>query len=218
MVNVVRSKVVPPCLLKENPTKYRTSEILKAFDEDFFGKCYLTEYKAPANSSEFEVDHFETQKDALHLKFEWTNLFPIKESVNKIKPKNTPIGGYLNPCDEIDDVETEIVYHYSAIDAEIIFEVKDLNKLKALNTVGLLDIIHNGRKGIELSEMRVKNLQAFINEKAVIINNLIGDWVKNKSDYELKKIAFLLSRKSAFTMLLRSMSTVKKYVPIDFLD
>lgn len=217
MVNVVRRTDIPFCLLKNNP-EYRTPEILNAFDEDFFGKCYLTEYKAPANSSEFEVDHFETQKDALHLKFEWTNLFPIKESVNKIKPKTTPIGGYLNPCDENDDVETEIVYHYSAIDAEIIFEVKDLNNIKALNTVRLLDIIHNGRKSIELSELKVKNLQALINERAVFVNELIANWNRNKSESQMKKIAKFLSRKSAFTMLLRSMGTVKKYIPIDILD
>ena len=161
MVNVVRRTDIPACLLKNNP-KYRTPEILKAFDEDFYGKCYLTEYKAPANSSEFEVDHFKTKNEASDLKFEWTNLFPIKESVNKIKPKTTPIGGYLNPCDENDDVETEIIYHYSIIDAEIVFTVKDSINKKAVNTVDLLDIIHNGRKGNGLSELKVKNLQALI--------------------------------------------------------
>ncbi|MFN0049822.1 MAG: hypothetical protein ACKVOU_11930 [Cytophagales bacterium] len=215
MINLERRKEIPASLLRQNPS-YRAADILQAFDEDFHSKCYLTEYKAPANSHFFEVDHFISQSEAPELAYEWTNLFPIYESANKIKPKKTPEGGYLNPC--YDDVESEIIYSYSSITSEITFKAKNPINTKSKNTVILLMTLHNGREN-EDSKMKAKNLQALINEKSIQVSELITNWKRDKSNEAInRKLKEMLSRKSAFTMLLRSMSIVRNNIPQSMLD
>lgn len=215
MINIERRKEIPASLLKSNPS-YREADILQAFDEDFYSKCYLTEYKAPANSYFFEVDHFIPQSEEPALTYEWTNLFPIYESANKIKPKKTPEGGYLNPC--VDDVETEIIYFYSPITGEINFRSKNPTNPKSVNTVNLLKILHHGRE-YEDSKMKAKNLQALINERAIQVSELITNWKRDQSSENLiRKLKEILSRKSAFTMLIRSMSIVRNNIPQSMLD
>ena len=161
MINVIRSQEIPASLLRANPS-YRGIDILEAFDVDFHSKCYLTESKAPANSHHFEVDHFIPQNENPNLVYEWTNLYPILEQANKIKPKSTPIGGYLDPCN--DNVETEIIYSLSRITGKINFEPRDSRNLKAVNTSNLLYFVHNGREN-EMSKQKAKNIQALINQE-----------------------------------------------------
>ena len=79
-------------------------------------------------------------------------------------------------------------------------------KIKSQNTVNLLKILHNGREGKDL-KLKAKNIQALINQKADQLSDLIIKWKTENLNENLKKqISELLSKKSAFTLLLRSMS------------
>src|SRR5690606_35693430 len=96
----------------EKPTSYRGSDLLDAFDHDFHAKCYLTEQKFE-NSWSMDIEHFTPQSERPDLVYEWNNLFPAEHYTNMIKPRITPVGGYLNPCDSNEDVEHNIVYSLS---------------------------------------------------------------------------------------------------------
>jgi hypothetical protein len=206
---------------KPDAGAYRNSDVLEAFDRDFFSKCYLTEQKFP-NSWAMDIEHFKSKNFGQfpELKYEWTNLYPCSHDANMSKPRNEPIGGYLDPSDESDDVEKEIVYTLG-FNGEANFDVLNSINEKAINTVNLLDKIHNGSDFD--SRHKKAALRFYINKKSDEVKDLIMEWLDVKGNVEdeiraSRKIKNILSRKSDFTMLLRSLSCVKKYVPNDFLD
>lgn len=206
MINVSRRQPAPASLLKKKV--YRNDEILEALHEDFLKKCYLTEFYF-SDAGLMEVDHFVTQHDdPTHVrKYDWTNLYPIHDKANKKRLKSTPVGGYLDPCDQQDDVENSIIYkvHFSG---GVSFQAKDINNLKAVNTAQLLTRVHQEFRGA-------------IKEK----HHEILDTLRER-DYALKKgeielvaekeflLRNLLSRQSSFTMLMRSITDI----PSEFFD
>lgn len=209
---------------KKNATKpdagtYRNSDLLEAFDRDFYSKCYLTEQKF-ANSYSMDIEHFKSKSIYPELKYEWTNLYPCSHDANMFKPRNEPNGGYLDPCNEADDVENEIVYTLELGD-NASFDALVESNIKAKNTAHLLNKIHNGDNYD--SEKKTAQLRLLIQKKSDEVKELIMDWLNpitvgaDKIRAE-KKLKNLLSRKSDFTMLLRSMSCVKKHIPVSFLD
>lgn len=199
---------------------YRSEDLFEAFDRDFFAKCYLTE-KRYENSWAMDVEHFKAKAFAQHpeLKYEWTNLYPADHDANMLKPRKDPEGGYLDPCAQEDDVEKEILYT-ALFGGETAFKAQDSNNLKAVNTAQLLDKIHNGSD--EASKKKTATLRQLIAKKEHDILNTIIEWQgasgeQDKFDAEtrLKK---LLSRRSSFTMLMRSLKAVRRHIPPDFLD
>lgn len=202
---------------------YRNSDLLDAFDRDFFAKCYLTE-KAFTNSYAMDIEHFKSKalSQSPELTYEWTNLYPADHDANMIKPRIDPIEGYLDPCNPNDDVEKEILYMVM-FGGESHFEAADLSNKKAINTAELLERIHNGHN--DSSKQKTANLRAEINERRNKILELILEWLgasKTKDiqkEFELRtKLKKYLSRQSSFTMLMRSMSAVRNYIPTEMLD
>ncbi|HEX8530320.1 MAG TPA: hypothetical protein VF646_09870, partial [Cytophagales bacterium] len=98
---------------------------------------------------------------------------------------------------------------------------------KARNTAELLNTLHQGRKGDQDSIQKVKQLRSLIRKKCQKVQDNICDWLHaekigdeqeaKRRKEELKK---LLSRKAAFTMIVRSMSVVKRCClpPTEFFD
>lgn len=245
MINVIRPKEVPASLQSQEirdylealanhrddpehfskpekpPAAYRNSDVLKAFDRCFFSKCYLTEQKF-ATSWVLDVEHFEPRKEKPELAYEWTNLFPCEHRANMVKPRNTPKGGYLNPCDPYDDVEVEIVYEMYPSGRGMTFKTRQLNNIKAFNTAQLLNDVHNGKNSDKDSIESTKHLKSEIKKKFDEVHYLIQKWrdaddssIKHKIENNLRN---LLSRRSSFTALLRSVPAVKLFVPKDLLD
>jgi hypothetical protein len=151
MINVKRTKTPPSSLQnqaikdyidaltnwKENPVgekptctaAYRTSDVIDAFDDCFFAKCYLTEKKF-VSAYEMDIEHFYPKNEYPELKYEWTNLFPADHDANMLKERKLPEGGYLNPCE--DDVENEIIYQLSFDVKQVFFVAKNNNSPKAV--------------------------------------------------------------------------------------
>lgn len=189
---------------------YRTDEVLEALNHAFLGKCYLTE-KVFESVNEIEIDHFLPRAERPDLKYAWTNLYASDHKANISKPKTTPPGGYLDPCNPDDDVESQIVYGLSPIDSTPIFQARDVDNLKATNTAILLSRLH-------------KDLRKAIQDKHDAIVNKMAEWGKaqkigdrqrvSELEIELKE---LLSRTSNFTMLIRSSYFVRG-LPADFFD
>lgn len=199
----------------------RKEDIFEAFDRDFYSKCYLTE-KWFFNSWAMDVEHFKSKaiNSQPELKYDWNNLFPADHDANLLKPVNEPDGGYLNPC--IDDVENEIIYHIFE-GGVTNFLAKDNNNIKARNTATLLKNIHNG-KDCE-AQKKAKTLQLLICKRHNKIKDAIIEWLgaKAKNDIKTEKqkemeLQNLLSRKNAFTMLMRSIPAVRNHIPEEFLD
>jgi hypothetical protein len=187
------------------PGSYRSMDLLDAFEDQFFAKCYLTEEKFD-DGAELEVDHFVTQNEADHLRYDWHNLFPISPLANKMRPKSTPFGGYLNPCS--DDVEAEIVYLFVPLAEIFSFEARNPSNSKAVNTAKLLDHLHNGD---QITRRSVLGLQKAITKKCLEIGEIFAAYSNPRDDQEKGEAAAKLrkyfSRTSAFTMLMRNSPT-----------
>ncbi|PWV56223.1 hypothetical protein [Chitinophaga sp. S165] len=201
------------------PGTYRSSDLLEAFDRCFHSKCYLTEQKF-LNSWCMDIEHFVSQSVDRSRRYDWTNLYPAEHRANKMKPRATPAGGYLDPCDPADDVETEILYSLGIMGEDPHFEPRDATNGKAVNTCELLNRLHNGH-----SEETIKataGLRFEIRKKYDHIKDLLIQWLgcSNpvlKHQYK-RQLEMHLSRKSSFTMLCRSMVAVLNHVPAEMLD
>lgn len=241
MINLTREETAPAsletqeikdyldalALHKENPANpkpnkraYRNADLLEAFDRCFFKKCYLTEKKFDS-SWEMDVEHFISQTEDSTLRYTWSNLFPADHDANMMKPRNTPEGGYLNPCNPNDDVEKGIFYLLTTDGTAIDFKSVDTQNTKAMNTVSLLNRLHNGHD--DNSTKKTGGLRNAIRKKTRKILSLIVKWQSLNDNPVLKEQAALelkamLSRKSSYTMFCRSMPEVIHYVPKDFLD
>lgn len=202
------------------PTTYRTSDLLEAFDNCFHSKCYLTEKKF-TNSWAMDVEHFIPQNERPDLVYDWQNLLPADHKANMMKPRATPPGGYLNPADPGDDVENGIVYSLSALGEDPRFAARNPNCDKSVNTVALLDRLHNGHDPD--SKKNTAQLRHAIHKKYIRILNKIIEWQgcedgsqeKFQAERELKDF---LSRRSSFTMLCRSIPAVRQRLPSNFFD
>tara|TARA_B100000787_G_C16178705_1_gene290506 strand:+ start:1061 stop:1807 length:747 start_codon:yes stop_codon:yes gene_type:complete len=201
------------------PVSYRNSDLLDAFDDSFHSKCYLTELKF-VNSYIMDIEHLIPQNERPDLVYEWSNLFPAEHYTNMIKPRTTPIGGYLDACEPTDNVEEAIIYTLSPYGYDPLFEPNDINCQKTKNTCDLLDRVHNGHNATTIKA--TQNLRHSIHKKYIDILLKINEWrgfpdgtqEKAQTKRELKG---LISRKNSFTMLMRSMPAVRQ-LPNDFLD
>ncbi len=201
------------------PESYRNSDLLEAFDRDFYSKCYLTEMKF-INSWEMDIEHFIPQSERPDLVYDWNNLFPAEHYSNMIKPRDTPQGGYLNPCDPNDNVETEIKYTLSSYGDDPYFEATNKDNQKAVNTSKLLDRLHNGHN--HDTEKATAGLRHAIHKKYIEILNKIIEWQRSGDGTQEKvqakrELKDLISKKSSYTMLIRSMPAVRQ-LPADFFD
>ena len=203
---------------------YRNSDLIEAFDSCFFSKCYLTEKKF-LSSYEMDIEHFlpKNFNESPELRYEWTNLYPADHDANMMKPHATPEGGYLDPCNPEDNVENEILYKLDFDGGACHFKARNNGNTKAINTANLLDILHNGHN--EMSKIKTGGLRKALFDKRDLVYKTIMNWQKAVIDhnadeaYEQEvKLKWLLSRKNSFTMLIRSTSGVRTFVPIDFLD
>lgn len=247
MINIKRSETVPESLQDAKiqtyldaltdwysdrskpqpipPINYRNWDVLEVLDIDFHSKCYLTEKRAELSVWEFEIDHFCPKDESPELRYEWTNLYPITSDANKMRQKKMPEGGYLDPCEENDDVETEILYDLDDMGEKIYFAASDESNQKAINTAKLLDELHNGTGKDKNVKQKTAGLREMIRKKYTMVNIAITEWQaamlrKDKQEINKKrnKLKDLLSRKSSFTMLIRSTSIVRNCVPNEFLD
>lgn len=188
---------------------YRTDEVLEALNQVFLGKCYLTE-KVFESVNEIEIDHFLPRVERPDLKYAWTNLYASDHKANISKPKATPPGGYLDPCNPADNVEEQILYALSMDDTPN-FQARDIGNQKAVNTAALLNRLH-------------KDLKKAIQDKHNAVLRIMAEWgmAQKHNDrqrvFELEiELKELLSRTSNFTMLIRSSYLVRR-LPADFFD
>lgn len=192
------------------PASYRTSDLLQAFDRCFYSKCYLTEEKF-FNSWKMDVEHFIPQNQEPALVYEWTNLYPAEHKANMSKPRTNPTDGYLDPCNSTDDVESEIIYSLTDFGLKPNFNARDTSNKKSVNTCDLLNRLHNGHDFTSIQN--TADLRHGIRKRYSEILEKICNWraqnLNTQEEVQLRnEIKLLLSRKSSFTMLLRSMPAV----------
>lgn len=207
MINVNRDVPAPASL--EAGKFYRNEDVLDALHTVFKGKCYLTE-KVFDSKYEMEIDHFVPQNERPDLVCDWDNLYAIDQKANKKKPKATPSGGYLDPCDTTDDVESDLVYVVEFA-GNVLFRPKDATNQKAVNTAKLLEHLH-------------RDLKQAIQNKHHQVVLAVAEWRTAKDERNelqmLEKellLRKLLSRESQFTMLMRSIRVVQS-LPDTFFD
>lgn len=204
------------------PVSYRNSDILDVFNKNFYAKCYLTEEKY-LDAHEMDIDHFESFNGANHKRYDWNNLFPASHKANMMRPRIYPNGGLLDPCNSSDDVENNIFYSLSFLGEDPAFTAIDLSNIKAVNTATELNIVHNGRINNQDSINNTRHLRLSIEKKFKMVmlaiikyQNVVDDFNKFQTKRDLQD---LLSRRSSFTMLIRSSVPVREArLPADFFD
>jgi hypothetical protein len=194
----------------EKTASYRNSDLLEAFDRSFHSKCYLTEEKFHT-SWQMDIEHFVSQSESPELVYEWTNLFPAEHKANMSKPRSTPVGGYLNPCNPSDDVENQIIYSLTGHGSIPNFNAIDPDNQSEINTVSLLNRLHNGHNSTSIKS--TSGLRHAIQKKTRKILEKICDWraqiSNSQREIQLRnELRLLLSKKSSFTMLCRSLPAV----------
>ncbi|WP_400191165.1 hypothetical protein [Hymenobacter sp. B81] len=204
------------------PGSYRGSDVLWAFETHFFSKCYLTE-QWHGSAYEMDVDHFVPVNQDPTLKYNWDNLFPAAHKANMMRPRNWPVGGLLDPCR--DKVGERLRATIGALGRDPHFEAIDSADQAARNTAALLNLLHNGKPGDELSQENTKHLRVTIAKQYEQVNKAIMAYLAAQSSGNPQKQANarrhlkdLLSSQAPFTQLMRAMDTVVEYVPADLLD
>ncbi|WP_046246244.1 HNH endonuclease family protein [Hymenobacter terrenus] len=207
----------------DRPSGYRSSDLLTAFDEHFYAKCYLTEQKF-ASSWEMDVDHFVPFADDPSRVFDWNNLLPIAHKANLLRDKRLPAGGLLDPCSASEDVENDILYTLVEQGEKPGFTAKDPANQKAVNTAALLDKVHNGT-GSTGSEASTRELRKLIERRYKKLRQVWGEYNLARAENDAQDIAqaeaelrVLLSRRASFTMLMRSLPFIRKTIPAHLLD
>jgi len=204
------------------PGSYRNSDILAAFDTHFFSKCYLTE-QWHGSSYEMDVDHFVPVNQDVTLKYDWDNLFPAAHKANMMRPRQWPAGGLLDPCR--DKVAERLLATIGMLGRDPLFEATDPNDQAARNTADLLNLLHNGRLGDEVSRLNTKHLRVSIAKQYHSVTQAILRFQAAQLSGNSQQLAnarrdlrLLLSRQSPFTQLMRAMEPVIAYVPSELLD
>ncbi len=193
---------------------WRNEETLTALGIVFRNKCYICEEKK-ASPELFEVDHFITQIDDDSLKYKWSNLYLCCSDCNGSRKKKTPIGGYLDPCDPNDDVETEIIYNIFPYDYNqpVFTPANPIPSEKVKNTIEQLKKCHYGSKK---TKMKFESFRETIARQAKKLVNLMFERkiaIDNKDSVEIDRkeiqIREMLTENAPFTMLMRSVA--KRY-------
>lgn len=207
MINADRSYSTPLIPIKN----YRSQDVLNSLGLIFNNKCYLCEINMHSPNL-FEVDHFIPVNENPLLKLEWKNLYLICSDCNKSRPKHTPSGGLMDPCDSSlsHDVEKEIVYSLPPFSYdEPSFVSKNNNPTSLLsNTIDLLLKIHYGSPNTSIKAAskreaisnQAKRLITLMHDK--LFAEKYGDKVKSRQITQ--QIKLMLDYKAPYTMLMRS--------------
>jgi len=191
MFNVIKSASPP------TPFLFSDENVVQLVKDDFFEKCYLCEENVPRH---LEVEHFYPQAHFPLKINDWDNLISICQKCNKIRPKNVNTLGeeVYNPCS--DDVDSFIKLKLNA-DLTIDISYTDATTPKNINTVTLLDRIHNG---IGTASLSYKDLRKLIAKELANFNLAIENYyqVSIKDGYK-EVLSDFLSKKSQFTAFKR---------------
>lgn len=204
MINCDRNIVSAPTITN----KYRTDEILEALGTVFKNKCYLCEKKT-SDASFFEIDHFIPVNEDIGKKYEWENLYLCCDDCNGARKKKTPAGGYLDPCNPNENVETEIEYILPPYKFnEPVFASSNVPVTdKVQNTIDQLKLMHYGTKR---TQIKCASFRDVISKEATKLLALIIEESKAIRTGDTRQIALkrqlienMLSEDAPFTMLMR---------------
>lgn len=146
MIKVYKSPTVPKSL---SATKaYNGEDVKNQLLLDHKGKCYLCER---SRDTDWEIEHFKSQKNAPELIREWGNLLLTCSYCNGKKLNH--YDNILNPV--FIEIENEI--HQKINHAEKRAEFIPINgeSTEKKDTIALLNRLYNGKRGIrEINEER----------------------------------------------------------------
>lgn len=204
MINFDRNQVQAPSIKKD----YKTPEVYKALGIIFYCKCYLCETKE-LEAENFDIEHFKAHGGGELLKYLWLNLYLACHICNLYKGT---IPNILDPCNPDEDVEKLIIHELVPLDYIPKFYPFDPKNEKTVNTCKLLDKIHNGSD--EKSKRKTASLRKAIEIRARELKIAIIAYYRNADENEqgkrykaLQKIKQICSRRSPYTMLMRSVAT-----------
>ena len=195
MVKCERTFPAPPSLAKRK--SYNEADTIQALKKIFNNKCYICEIQNLQDGvPEHLIPHRGKNED---LKFDWENLFWACHRCNLIKNSSEYDGKIIDCCKV--DPEKHLCCIYDPYSGKITVKAKDsqeTSKMTAQLVNEAFNLENTGLRGSSLSE-RMKAFRA----EWVIFFKLLGEYSKNKSVSNFKKVRARLNRQTAFAALKR---------------
>lgn len=184
---------------KENGTSYNMPEVNEALYEMFRGKCYICENK---NATSNQIEHLQSHRGNVDLKYDWNNLFWSCAHCNNIKSDTfEPILDCTK--EEIDNVIAFRKEGYFGTDEKLVFEPLD-SRPETLNTVELLNTVYYGTTAQKKIEARV--LRKNVREELSKFKRMVRDYEDAEGEDKEDLFIYLkreLKNNSAFTAFKR---------------
>lgn len=137
MIRVRKSDQAPESL--SDGTSYGEDDVRAQLFRDQDTKCYICERR---RTTDLEVEHVQSQKNNLELKFDWSNLLFACSYCNR--KKSDSFDTVYSPTAH--DIELEIAQTFD-LGTESVFFNKLTNSEGIDTTIELLTRIYNGTKG-----------------------------------------------------------------------
>ncbi len=189
MVDIERSQPEPECLAAEKTKKngsYRCGDVQRRLEEDFRGKCYICEDSTPTS---INVEHRESHREDLDLKFGWSNLFWSCGHCNKIKGKR--FDNILDCTDTAHDVENCLEYHLDPMPFEEVVIRAIASDPNTAKTRELLLAVYNADGGTVLSKFESANLRKKMATDIWEFQTLLGKYYNSAKTPEHRAQLFL---------------------------
>lgn len=176
MIRVRKSSTAPSSLT--TTAAYDGEDVKKQLLEDQYDKCYICER---SRDTDFEIEHYKSEKKYPLLRQEWSNLFMGCGYCNR--KKSDSFDYILNPINE--NIEDEIEQRIDFVNKKALFlspNSDDAHK----ETIELLGRIYNGTKGIR----KFKDERFFERALSTInrFNRLIREYLRNPNDRTEKAV------------------------------
>jgi hypothetical protein len=207
---------VAPCFWRSRPQVapclWPSTDVIRQLHFDFLGKCYLCESEMTEGS--LQVDHRRPKADFPHLEHTWENLFPACAHCNLRRPRRYPDGDLLDPggrCGLEDRLDQRA--RIEGWELTCSFAAKSMDDQPAHNTAKELQGLHDHSTGsTHQSRLKARDLLDAIQDRyqmqVLPLATRVGRCLvrgETPKDADLVELRLLLSRKSPYTMLLRSL-------------
>ena len=188
---------LPPDITIKSQNDYRQDAVVDFLAEDCHSKCYICEIKPTT----INVEHIVPHRNALALKFDWSNLFLACGHCNNIK--GARFDNILDPtkCDPEEHIALSVEVPNNFIE-KVLVETLATDE-NTLQTAELLNLVYNGDstaiKKHECSNLRNEHLSPNIRRFYQYIHNYHKEPCLGFADIIRKEI----DRSSAFAAFKR---------------
>lgn len=167
MIRERKDNNVPASLSRTK--QYNGEDVVNQLLKDQHEKCYICERKV---ATDYQVEHFKSQKNHPDLVRDWNNLFLACSYCNG--KKSDSFDDNLNPL--INNVEEEICQRIDFMQNKALFKpfVEDEEHL---NTTKMLELFYNGKGNKKLRSIKEERFFNHAKQKVIDFLRMVNDYI-----------------------------------------